>query len=301
MSRRTLFTIVESGGVDPSVENLYVFDCDDTLIKQTLKADGLKIYKKVTGKDWPHERWWTRPESLKPPFPVKIKAPQKAAYVRALEDPKGKVVVMTGRVATKDMKSTVGALLTKFGFGPLRYGDNLFLKRVNVRSTVGWKKSMLTGFTKRFPNLKKISMWDDRGDHVREFRAHIAKLGLEGDVTHVKGGQPFATVKESYPNRAWWSLATGSQASTPKSKVPKRRKLKTVAGPVEVPNEEPERPMDNPLPGNMSPRAKQSVPGGKWHDRTRLKRTPGHIALSGHGSRFMKFFFGKRGGWGSPG
>jgi hypothetical protein len=269
--------------IERGIEHLYVFDMDDTLIKQVHRDDA----EKYLGKPWPHERWWTRPESLRPPFPVKIKAPQKAAFVRAKQDPKGKVVVMTGRVATKDMKSTVGSLLTKLGYGPLKFGDNLFLKRLNVRDTAGWKKSMLTGFAKRFPDLKKISMWDDRAEHVRQFEAHIKKLGLEAAVTHVKGGQPYAVKAESYPNRPWWSIATGAQ-----SKVPARRKLKTV-DPVELPQDEPEEPMDNPLPGNMSPRAKQAVPGSDWHNR---KRRPGNISM--YGRRRLKSFFSKQGGWG---
>jgi hypothetical protein len=142
---------------------------------------------------------------LKPPFPVKIKAAQKAAFVKAKADPVGKVVVMTGRVATKDMKATVAKLLTKLGYGPLKFGDNLFLKRINVRDTGTWKKSMLTGFTKRFPNLKKISMWEDRADHAAAFRAHIKSLGLEANVTHVKGGQPFAVATEG-SDRDWLDL-----------------------------------------------------------------------------------------------
>jgi hypothetical protein len=176
--------------VEPAVEHLYVFDMDDTLIQQSMRPA-----------DWPHKRWWTRPESLKPPFPVKIKAPQKAAFSKAKGDPVGKVVVMTGRIATKEMKSTVTKLLTRLGFGPLKFNDNLFLKKISVRDTAAWKKSMLTGFTKRFPNLKEISMWEDRGDHASAFRKHILSLGLKANVTHVKGGQPFAFA-EGYDGRS---------------------------------------------------------------------------------------------------
>jgi len=285
LGRRPLRSLSEA--VDPAIEHLYCFDMDDTLIQQMLPTEGKKLYKQTTGKDWPYERWWTVPATLRPPFPVKIKAPQKGAFVKAKQDPVGKVIVMTGRVATKEMKSTVASLLTKLGFGPLKFGDNLFLKRLNARDTAAWKISMLTGFTKRFPNLKKISVWEDRADHAQAFEAHIKKLGLEANVIHVKGGQPIAAM-ESYPNRSWWSVATGSRTGP-------RRKLKTITGPVEVPNEEPEHLMDNPLPGNMSPRAKQSVPAGRWHDRNKLKKIQGP-ALSGLGTRFAKLF-GKRGGW----
>lgn len=97
----------------------------------------------------------------------------------------------------------------------------------------------------------------------------------------------------SFPNRPWTAIATGSQASTPK-----RRALKTVE-PVELPQDEPEEPLDNPLPGNMSPRAKQSVPAGRWQDRRKLKTTPGHVALTGHGTKRMQYFFGKQDGWGA--
>jgi hypothetical protein len=167
--------ILAEAGIERGVERLYVFDMDSTLIEEPRpeKVD----YTAITGKPWP-ERWWATAATLKKPLPIPVKPEVRAAFMQAKRDSRGKVVVMTGRVATPEMQTTVVDLLNRLGFGPLRLGDNLFLKRLNEHGTANWKKKMLTGFTKRFPDLKEIHIWDDRCDHVRDFEQHIKSLGL---------------------------------------------------------------------------------------------------------------------------
>lgn len=175
---------------DPKIEHLYIFDMDDTLIElPATHKTGRQEFNRLTGKKWPFKRWWTVPQTLQAPFDIKIRPDTKMAFNAAKGDPKGFVAVVTGRIASKEMRKTVESLLKRLGVGPLKYGDNLFLKRINEMNTLVWKKKMLDGFRKRFPNLKEVHLWDDRCDHVEAFEAHIRKMGL---IPQTKCVQPLA-------------------------------------------------------------------------------------------------------------
>jgi len=247
---------------DKTVETLYVFDMDDTLLHHPSQKRGMAQWKRATGQDWPHgDRWWSISATLKPPFKFgRVKATQ-AAFKKAKADPKGKVVVMTGRLATKGFKQTIPELLRQLGLGKFSFNDNLFLKRTNERSTLAWKKKMISGFLRRYPNLKALRMWDDRGDHVTEFGKHIKKLGVKGKVTHVQEPTP-AKINENFPNaptmRALpfepedWKL---SPAKTPKD--PSKLSVGTADGAP--------KPMKNKGPGNMNQRSKGRAKGRDRH------------------------------------
>jgi len=258
------FRLLESQ--DKAIETLYVFDMDDTLLHHPSQKGGMAQWKRYTGQDWPHgERWWSISATLKPPFKFARVDATKAAFKKAKADPKGKVVVMTGRLATKGFKTTIPELLRQLGLGSFKFGENLFLKRTNERSTLAWKKKMISGFLRRYPNLKALHMWDDRGDHVTAFDAHIKKLGMKGRVTHVQEPTP-ARINENYPNRPDWSpaifdleLVKLSPAQTPKD--PTKYSVGSADGAP--------KPMKNKLPSTVSPRTSHRAAGSKHAVRKR--------------------------------
>ena len=275
--------VVLAEQVDPTVETLYIFDQDSTLIHHPSRQTAMRQWREKTGTEWPHgNRFWSVAATLKPPFKITAIAKTKAAFKKAKADPKGKVVVMTGRIASPEMKKTIPPLLKRLGYGSFTFGDNLFLKRVNAPDTLKWKLTMLDGFVKRFPNLKRIEMWDDRAAHLPSFRSAIKRLGLEGEVTHVNEPTPASIaadreismslfdriVVEQFPNAPWWSMRKDPyepHEKEPQTPPKKRRKL----GALVMPPEDEEQPMDNPLPGNMDPRASTRASG------TRLQRMRG--------------------------
>ena len=74
-------------------------------------------------------------------------------------------------------------------------------------------------------------------------------------------------VLEQFPNAPWWSMRKDPyephEEPPKRSKLsPKRRKLVTI----DLPPEDEEQPMDNPLPGNMNARMAKRAQG------TRLQR-----------------------------
>lgn len=75
-------------------------------------------------------------------------------------------------------------------------------------------------------------------------------------------------VLEQFPNAPWWSMRKDpyeGHEKEPQTAPKKRRKL----GALVMPPEDEEQPMDNPLPGNMDPRASTRATG------TRLQRMRG--------------------------
>ena len=261
------FRLIEAA--DSNVETLYAFDMDDTLLHHPSQKGGMAQWKRLTGRDWPHgERWWSISATLKPPFKFDYVKSTRAAFMKAKSDPKGKVIVMTGRLATPGFKETIPELLYQLGFGDFKYGENLFLKRTNEHSTLAWKKKMIAGFAKRYVNVKAIHMWDDRGDHVTEFAKKIKKLGLRGKVTHVQEPTP-AHVTENFPNRPDWSpqmFALEPYQISP-AKTPKQPN--TMGGKDEAP-----KPMKNKRPGNIDQRAGSRAGGTRWHNARPPKQQP---------------------------
>ncbi len=261
--------------VDPQVKTLYIFDMDGTLIHQPTPEQGRRKWKEATGKEWPHKAWWSVAQTLRAPFKIEVISSTKSAFTRAKKDRAGKVVVMTGRIASPEMKKTIPALLHRLGLGTFSFGDNLFLKRINAPDTVAWKLSMLDNFAKRFPNLERVEMWEDRAAHVGEFRARLKKLGLEGNVHHVQEKAPAhiaaerslygRVVLERFPNSPWWNMR--HDPFEPHEVPPKKPKQKPE--PAGTTPEEPEQPIENPLPGNVSPRTANRAQG------TRLQRMRG--------------------------
>jgi len=257
---------------DPSVETLYVFDMDDTLIHHPSKEGGMKKWKELTGKDWPYDSWWSIAQTLQPPFKFAAVAKTKSALKKARQDPKGKVVVMTGRIASPPMKKTIPKLLRSLGLGEFIFGETLFLKRLNARDTAAWKVKMIANFQARYPSLKRIEMWDDRVDHIPKFRAAIAKAGLEGKVTRVHEKPPAhiaastslrdRVVQEQFPNAPWWSMR--KDPYEPHETPPKGKK--SPPPPMVTGPEDEEQPIENPLPGNLDTRMSKRAQG------TRLQR-----------------------------
>jgi hypothetical protein len=170
---------------DTSIKTVYIFDMDDTLIRQPHKDPGRADYEKLTGKPWPYERWWTVPESLLPPFKITAKPGVKGAYLRAKQDPHAKVIIMTGRINTPGMRKAVLSALKAAGYPRHKHGDDLFLKNPNTRDTSGWKRKVLRGLMRRWPSVTSIHMWDDRGEHVEHFKKQIHALGRRANVVHV--------------------------------------------------------------------------------------------------------------------
>lgn len=170
MRRRGLKVLLsEDRGSDLKVRTLYIYDFDDTLVYSppVKRLRELTKASSIAGK------------------PIKAKPQVRAAYQRAKQDHLGKVIVMTGRLNTPELRKAVKDALDQAGYTGHKFGHDLFLKNPRTRSTAEWKKKMLRGFMKRWPNATSVHMWDDRGEHVEQFKRQIKDLNREPHVVHV--------------------------------------------------------------------------------------------------------------------
>jgi len=165
---------------------LAIFDMDGTLLRTPEPSWGVAKYKELTGKLWPYEGWWSKPESLLPPFEAPLIQSTYREYKAAKRAPGTKVIVMTGRMGTPALKRAVQTVLRNAGIRHT-FGDDLFLKPPGSSNTASYKLNTLEKLAKRYPTVTTLDMWDDRADHVGDFQAKIRSLGLKGKVTHVTG------------------------------------------------------------------------------------------------------------------
>lgn len=158
------------------MKRLKIFDFDGTLARTPLKP-----------KNWVGG-WWGRKESLLPPhlplsknikeeMPNFIDPKIHEEYMKAIGEPDTLAVFMTGRHA--GLKWIVLELLAAFGIDPegcekrrayfvSGKGDTLQIKLANIEKLV-----------LEFPDVVEIEMWEDRNEHVIEFRKfneHLKKI-----------------------------------------------------------------------------------------------------------------------------
>lgn len=172
-----------------STQTVYIFDMDGTLLlspEPTKENYELWRYHtrsrtKPQGEKWSDrfDGWWSRPETLQPPFKIRTIRPTVAAFNKAKRDPNGFVVVMTGRRNTAAMRKAVAQALGK---GGITGWDALYLKPPTQDDTGTWKVGMMRRFRQEFPEASTLWMWDDRPSHVRDFRAELKRLGFRGEV-----------------------------------------------------------------------------------------------------------------------
>jgi hypothetical protein len=165
------------------ITHLAIFDYDGTTM-DTLNPDkGKPIYKEKTGQEWSFNGWWGRPESLDNDiFDFKPKPEVKSAYNKVASDDTILKVSLTGR--RKNLAHLVEAILDANGYKFDRYLYNY------GSDTLSNKLEQMGNLLKEFPNVKYVSMWDDRNEHVSTFKQWgnglVDKGRLEGfNFTHV--------------------------------------------------------------------------------------------------------------------
>lgn len=154
------------------IRKIAIFDFDNTLARTPEKP-----------KNWVGG-WWGRKESLLPPhlpsvndifteMPDFLEPKVLEEYNKAVADPHTFCVMMTGR--HKGLKWIVMQLLNAFGINPegcnkrraifISGGQTLQMKLENIEKMV-----------LEFPNVNEIEMWEDRPEHIVEFRKYNEHL-----------------------------------------------------------------------------------------------------------------------------
>jgi hypothetical protein len=178
-TKEVIKKILKEETSNESITRIVVFDFDGTLVNSPLPENGRLEYKEKTGQDWPYQGWWGRPESLDTNiFDIDTIPSVISAYRKERSNLNTLLVMLTGRI--KKLSTQVEAILNLNGLKFDVYEYN------NGGSTLTSKINTLDNLLKVYPNVKSLSMFDDRVEHIDAFKAWgAAHDNINFDITVV--------------------------------------------------------------------------------------------------------------------
>lgn len=163
--------LVEAAG---KPTKLYVFDFDATLVDTPLPEVGRKIWEEKYGYPFPSKSvdeveqnkkitgWWGRKESLDmETFDMPLIPEVKSAYDKVKNDTDVMKVMLTGRRG--NLANEVKAILDSHG---LKFDAYLFN---NKSDTLTAKITYLNDLLTNNPDIKDVTLFDDRTEHIPTF------------------------------------------------------------------------------------------------------------------------------------
>lgn len=167
---------------------LYVFDFDATLVDTPLPDDGRRIWKEKYGFDFPSKSadeveknkkitgWWGRKESLDmDTFDMPMIPEVKSAYESVKDNSDVMKVMLTGRRG--NLSDEVKKILDDKG---LKFDMYLFN---NKSDTLTAKLDYLNDILTNNPNIKDVTLFDDRTEHIDTFKNWGKGLVKNGRLT----------------------------------------------------------------------------------------------------------------------
>ena len=145
--------VIKSG----KVTKLAFYDFDGTLAASPTPENGREKYKEVTGKVFPYEGWWGRPESLEP-FDIKFYPTTVEFYKKSMADPNCMTILLTNRIPkleqiVKDKLDKAGLIFDDYSFKPRREE----------------KPERIEKYLHRFPDVTDVEIHDDQQDQLAPF------------------------------------------------------------------------------------------------------------------------------------
>lgn len=157
-----------------SSENLeiHIYDFDMTLFRS---PEAPKWWDKKS-----YGQWHSHQSSLGEPF-LEVKAPSSYWITNVVRRAKSSTqdlnvwsVMCTGRIDIVPIGYRVAELLKQAGLD----FDNVFLNGTGAK-TPKYKQQVLIGLLKKFPNVKKVQMWEDTKENLDAIEAICNKVGVE--------------------------------------------------------------------------------------------------------------------------
>lgn len=161
------------------ITKLAIFDFDGTLVGTPLPDTGRQEYQDKTGKAWPHEGWWSKPESLDMAvFDMPVYDEVIEAHAKELAAADTAVIMLTGRI-TK-LSQHVEDVLAQKG---LKFDEHHYNRGGETGDA---KMKTMTKLLEKYTDVTYIEMWDDRDLHIERFRQFGEDLIKSGRLTHFK-------------------------------------------------------------------------------------------------------------------
>tara|TARA_R100000995_G_C3467770_1_gene116657 strand:+ start:379 stop:873 length:495 start_codon:yes stop_codon:yes gene_type:complete len=159
-----------------AINKIVIIDFDQTLFYTPTPEEGKKKYQEVTGEEYPHIGWWSKPESLDTDiFDIPVNKEILSKYRECESDSTCMTVLCTGRVPK--VEKEVKALFKEHG---INFDREYFAKLQTLRH----KLKTFEDLYREYPNAQ-ITAYDDRDDHLPEFQKW-AEDKDNVDIVHVK-------------------------------------------------------------------------------------------------------------------
>lgn len=150
------------------ITKIAVFDFDGTLVSTELPITGKEIWLEKTGKEWPHQGWWGKAESLDTEvFETPLVEMVKEAYDTMKLEDETLMVMLTGRMIK--LSTHVEKILEEHGLEFDEYHYN------KGGATEVAKMKTMDMLLDKFPDVNEIVLWDDRIEHIPIFTEFLEK------------------------------------------------------------------------------------------------------------------------------
>lgn len=161
-----------------NITKISIFDFDKTLVNSPELEEIKKVYKEKTGKEWPYDGCWSKPESLDMEmFDIPLIKDTAIDYANELLNDTTLMVLVTGRL--RRLENEVKKVLKSHNLVFDEYHFN------NGGRTLEAKLNTFTKLIEKYPQVE-VEIWEDRLEHIPYFEQWGKMHCKAGDIKGFK-------------------------------------------------------------------------------------------------------------------
>jgi hypothetical protein len=187
-----------------AISKAYIFDMDGTMLDTPLPEMGKMMYSMVKNRPYPHNGWWSRPESLLPEYDIQPVDEVHEEYKKANGDNMGLTIMLTNRMV--HLRGTIQKLLESHNL----LFDIASFKEKDSRT----KLARAIDLMKDYPNISEVEIWEDMKDHIIDYSKIWDMLPGVKATIHYVGDDRTGHKKEN-----WVDISNPEEFKTWRAKV----------------------------------------------------------------------------------
>ena len=142
-----------------NIKTLNVYDFDSTLFFTPGPEEGKEKYKQIFNKEYPHEGWWGREESLSDELDMKRNEQLKTIYDTLKSEPDSSSILISDRIFKLQNRLERFLADREYSF------DSLLLKKDHKD-----KAERLEGFLLNNEGITEINIFDDQHEAIEKYK-----------------------------------------------------------------------------------------------------------------------------------
>lgn len=162
------------------IKKLYAFDFDGTLCDSPMPDDGKRVWKEMTGVEYPYKGWWGRAESLDlNVFDIKMFDNVLNILNNANTDSDSYVIILTSRM--EKLRPQLQAILD---------ANNIHVDKLDMKKSEKTKGEKILDYVREFPSLTEINVYDDRDSDILSYEETETKIpnGIKFNIFLAENG-----------------------------------------------------------------------------------------------------------------